>query len=226
VGEDIVTSPVEGSSGQRTKKCSPAYMHLRSQSSGPSLLVCMHACLHACMPACRQAGSRSRERCNQKRTNARPSHGFAIARALSPEEDHCQAVVRVRDRESVSLDRRPLSGPRAGSRSRERFPRQKTIVRPPRGLAIARALRPTAFRVPRSPTEWAPYPLFGEDFSRTHVVWECRGVTHERTRLLGDVGAARVGDWVWLASSRGSRLGGFLRDVIGLVASTQGSPSS
>ena len=56
-----------------------------------------------------------------------------------------------------------------------------------------------SFSVPWDPTEWTPCPLCGEDFTREHLVWECRGVTQERERLLGGVGAARVGDWTWLA---------------------------
>jgi len=46
-------------------------------------------------------------------------------------------------------------------------------------------------------------------------------MTQERERLLGVVGAARVGDWVWLARFRGSRLGRFIREVIGLLESAQ-----
>ena len=79
------------------------------------------------------------------------------------------------------------------------------------------------FSVPWDPSEWALCPLCGEDFSREHIVWECRGLLLERTRLLGSAGVERVGDWVWLASTRGSRLGRFIRDVIGRVESAQGS---
>ena len=61
-----------------------------------------------------------------------------------------------------------------------------------------------SFRVPWDPAEWAPCPLCGEDFTREHLVWECRGVTQQRACLLGDVSAARVGDWVWLVRFRGS----------------------
>ena len=43
----------------------------------------------------------------------------------------------------------------------------------------------------------------------------------QRACLLRDVGAARVGDWVWLARFRGSRLGRFIREVIGLLESAQ-----
>ena len=78
-----------------------------------------------------------------------------------------------------------------------------------------------SFSVPWDPAEWAPCPLCGEDFTREHLVWECRGVTQQRACLLGDVGAARVGDWVWLARFRGSRLGRFIREVIGLLESAQ-----
>ena len=78
-----------------------------------------------------------------------------------------------------------------------------------------------SFSVPWDPTEWAPCPLCGEDFTREHLVWYCRGVTQERERLLGVVGAARVGDWVWLARCRGSRLGRFIREVIGLLESAR-----
>ena len=79
------------------------------------------------------------------------------------------------------------------------------------------------FSVPWDPSEWALCPLCGEDFSREHIVWECRGLLLERTRLLGSAGVARVGDWVWLASTQGSRLGRFIRNVIGRVESAQGS---
>ena len=77
------------------------------------------------------------------------------------------------------------------------------------------------FSVPRDPDAWEPCPVCGDDFSREHLVWECRGLTQERERLLGGVGAARVGDWVWLARFRGSRLGRFVREVIGRVESAQ-----
>jgi hypothetical protein len=79
-----------------------------------------------------------------------------------------------------------------------------------------------SFGVPWDPTELASCPLCGEDFSRAHLVWECSGATEQRERLLGDVGAARVGDWVWLASSRGSRLGRFVREIMSLVESAEG----
>ena len=77
------------------------------------------------------------------------------------------------------------------------------------------------FSVPHAPDDWAPCPVCGDDFSREHLVWDCRGLTQERERLLGDVGAERVGDWVWLARFRGSRLGRFVRDVIGRMESAQ-----
>ena len=83
-----------------------------------------------------------------------------------------------------------------------------------------------AFAVPWDQTEWAPCPLCGDDFSRTHLVWECGGATAERERLLGDRGAVRVGDWRWLARYRGSRLGRFLRDIVGLVESVAGRSAS
>ena len=75
------------------------------------------------------------------------------------------------------------------------------------------------FSVPRDLDAWEPCPVCGDDFSREHLVWDCRGLTQERERLLGGVGAERVGDWVWLARFRGSRLGRFVREVIGRVES-------
>ena len=78
-----------------------------------------------------------------------------------------------------------------------------------------------SFAVPWHSTELAHCPLCGEVFSRVHLVWECSAVTQERERLLGRDGAARVGDWVWLASSRGSRLGRFVRDISSLVESAE-----
>ena len=78
------------------------------------------------------------------------------------------------------------------------------------------------FSVPWGPDEWALCPLCREDFTREHLVWECRGLTQERERLLGAVGAARVGDWVWLARARGYRLGRFIRTVIGRLESARG----
>ena len=76
-----------------------------------------------------------------------------------------------------------------------------------------------AFSVPRDPDAWEPCPVCGDDFSREHLVWDCRGLTQERERLLGGVGAERVGDWVWLARFQGSRLGRFVCEVIGRVES-------
>ena len=78
-----------------------------------------------------------------------------------------------------------------------------------------------SFSASRDPDDWAPCPVCGEAYSREHLVWECRGLTQERERLLGDVGAERVGDWVWLARFRGSRLGRFVRIVIGRIESAQ-----
>ena len=77
------------------------------------------------------------------------------------------------------------------------------------------------FRAPRDPDAWVPCPVCGDDFSREHLIWECRGLTQERAQLLGGVGAARVGDWVWLARFRGARLGRFIRVVIGRLEVAQ-----
>ena len=74
-----------------------------------------------------------------------------------------------------------------------------------------------SFRVPWDEDEWEPCPLCGEDFTRAHLVWECRAVTQEREHLLGSAGSVREGDWRWLARFRGSRLGGFVRSVSRLV---------
>ena len=69
------------------------------------------------------------------------------------------------------------------------------------------------FGVPWDGAVWVACPLCGDDFSREHIVWECRAVSQERGRLLGDVGAERFGEWTWLARERGSRLGRFIRDI-------------
>ena len=39
--------------------------------------------------------------------------------------------------------------------------------------------------------------------------------------MLGGVVAERVGDWTWLAETRGSRLGRFIRIVMDVVESAQ-----
>ena len=75
--------------------------------------------------------------------------------------------------------------------------------------------------MPWDPMEWAACPLCGEDFSRAHLVWECRGCIHERDCVLGGVVAERVGDWTWLAETRGSRLGRFIRMIMDVVESVQ-----
>ena len=75
------------------------------------------------------------------------------------------------------------------------------------------------FSVPWDPTECAPCPLCREDFSRAHIVWECRGVIQQRECVLGVVVAERVGDWMWLAETRGSRLGRFIHSVVDIVDS-------
>ena len=77
------------------------------------------------------------------------------------------------------------------------------------------------FGVPWDPTEWAACPLCGEDFSRAHLVWECRGCIDERECVLGGVVAERVGDWTWLAETRGSQLGRFIRTIMDVVEAAQ-----
>ena len=44
-----------------------------------------------------------------------------------------------------------------------------------------------AFAVPWHADEWAICPWCGDDFTREHILWKCRGLSHERRALLGEV---------------------------------------
>ena len=65
--------------------------------------------------------------------------------------------------------------------------------------------------------EWVACPWCGDEFSRDHMLWECRGLTEERHVLLRGIGSDRRGNLEWLASHFGSRIGRFTRAAGQLV---------
>ena len=61
--------------------------------------------------------------------------------------------------------------------------------------------------------DWIECPFCVEAFTRTHLVWECHGVTAERERCFGGTLSTSVGDWSTLLGRGAARLGRFLRAV-------------
>ena len=68
-----------------------------------------------------------------------------------------------------------------------------------------------AFALPWHDDEWVACPWCGDDFTRDHMIWECRGLSHERRSLLRGIGEEKHGDLRWLALRYGSRIGWFAR---------------
>ena len=61
--------------------------------------------------------------------------------------------------------------------------------------------------------DWVECPVCDAAFTRTHLVWECCGVSDEREECLGRTLPDCVGDWsVWLGRGA-AKLGRFLRTV-------------
>ena len=75
------------------------------------------------------------------------------------------------------------------------------------------------FSLPWYTEEWVECPWCGEEFSRDHMIWECSGLTEERSVLLRGVGSEHFGDLRWLAFHFGYRIGHFARVAGRLIES-------
>ena len=58
---------------------------------------------------------------------------------------------------------------------------------------------------------WTACPWCGDDLSRDHMIWNCRGLSRKRQDLLRGIGTDRFGDVNWLVSRFGTRLGRFIQ---------------
>ena len=67
-----------------------------------------------------------------------------------------------------------------------------------------------AFALPWDVDEWVACPWCGDDFTRDHFLWDCRGLSQEWQRLLLRVDLDR-GSLHHLALYHGTRLGQYLR---------------
>ena len=76
-----------------------------------------------------------------------------------------------------------------------------------------------AFAVPWHVDEWAICPWCGDDFTREHILWECRGLSHERRAFLGEVDSEEFESLGQFVLFYGLRIGRFLRAAGSLLVS-------
>ena len=76
-----------------------------------------------------------------------------------------------------------------------------------------------AFAVPWHVDEWAICPWCGDDFTREHILWECRGLSHERRAFLGEVESEEFESLGQFVLFYGLRIGRFLRAAGSLLVS-------
>ena len=76
-----------------------------------------------------------------------------------------------------------------------------------------------AFTVPWHIDEWAICPWCGDDFTREHILWECRALSHERRAFLGEAESREFESLGQFVLFYGLRIGRFLRAVGGVLVS-------
>ena len=76
-----------------------------------------------------------------------------------------------------------------------------------------------AFALPWHTEEWVMCPWCGDDFTREHLLWECRGLSQERRVFLCGIKSREFESLEQCVLFYGSRIGRVLRAVGGLLAS-------
>ena len=68
-----------------------------------------------------------------------------------------------------------------------------------------------AFALPWHTEEWVMCPWCGDDFTREHLLWECRGLSQERRVFLRGIESREFKSLEQCVMFYGSRIGRFLR---------------